>query len=56
MEENKPMGKIVGEILMRKIIVLILTAFVLAYFVTSIGFWLVENVFSLGGVFLLLFT
>lgn len=51
MEENKPMGKIVGELWMRKIIVLILTALVLAYFVTSIGFWLVENVFSLGGRF-----
>ncbi len=40
------MGKI-----SKKIIVLVLTAFVLSYFVTSIGFWLVENVFSVAGRF-----
>jgi hypothetical protein len=50
MEENEPMGKIVGEILMRKkTILLILTVVVVSYMVTSVGFWLVENSFSIAG-------
>lgn len=36
---------------MKKKTVLIVTVVVLSYMVTSIGFWLVENVFSVGGRF-----
>lgn len=35
--------------LMKKLLLLVITATVLAYLVTSIGFWLVENMFSVAG-------
>ena len=35
--------------LMKKLLLLVITATVLAYVVTSIGFWLFENMFSVAG-------